>query len=76
MEFIKRPILRVEDNADNLEVIKYLFEMANFEVTACDNLEDCLNEVRKFRFSAIVPDYYLDSQATCSEYLHLSQSWG
>lgn len=64
MEFIKQPILCVEDNADNLELIKYLFETENFEVTACDNLEDCLTEVKKNRFSAIILDYYLGSQCS------------
>lgn len=64
MEFIKQPILCVEDDADNLEVMKYLFESENFEVTACDNLDDCLEEVKKNRFSAIVLDYYLGNESS------------
>jgi DNA-binding response OmpR family regulator len=62
MKYVKQPILCVEDNADNLEVMKYLFESENFEVTACDNLEDCLSKVKKNRYSAIVLDYYMGNQ--------------
>lgn len=70
MNSIKKPILCVEDNADNLEVMKYLFESEDFEVTACDNLEDCLSEVKKNRYSAIVLDYYMgnrNSLEVCEE---------
>jgi CheY-like chemotaxis protein len=62
MEFIKQPILCVEDDEDNLELITYLFESENFNVTACDNLEDCLRQVKNNRFSAIVLDYYMENQ--------------
>ncbi|HEY8561428.1 MAG TPA: response regulator [Pyrinomonadaceae bacterium] len=62
MKFIKPPILCVEDDKDNLEVMKYLFESEDFQVTACDNLDDCLEEVKKNQFSAIVLDYYMGSQ--------------
>lgn len=62
MEFIKQPILCVEDDKDNLELMKYLFESENYEVTACDNLDDCLAEVKKNRFAAIVLDYYMGNQ--------------
>jgi CheY-like chemotaxis protein len=62
MSFIKPPILCVEDNEDNLELMKYLFESENFDVTACDNLDDCLEEVKNNQFSAIVLDYYMGNQ--------------
>ena len=64
MEFIKQPILCVEDDEDNLEVMKYLFESENFEVTACDNLEECLKEIKTKKFSAIILDYYVGSQSS------------
>jgi len=76
MQFIKEPILCVEDDEDNLEVMKYLFESENFEVTACDTLEDCLTEVKNRRFSAIVLDYYIGNQSSleiCQEIRSLTK---
>src|SRR5215204_1939856 len=62
MGFIKQSILCVEDDPDSLKVMKYLFESENFDITDCDNLEDCLLEVKNNRFSAIVLDYYMGNQ--------------
>jgi DNA-binding response OmpR family regulator len=56
MESVKKSILCVEDNQDNLELMTYLFESNNFKVTACNSLEGCLFQVRQNRFSAIILD--------------------
>jgi len=63
-------VLCVDDNDDNLELLKILFEMEGFEVTACSTAEDCLETVRKNDFSAIVLDYKLsdrDGLEVCRE---------
>src|SRR5215203_2782122 len=76
MGFIKQSILCVEDDPDSLKVMKYLFESENFDVTDCDNLEDCLLEVKNNRFSAIVLDYYMGNQNSlevCEEIRSLTQ---
>ena len=56
MELAKHSVLCVEDDKDNLELMTYLFKSNNFEVTACDSLEDCLLQIRRSRFSAIILD--------------------
>jgi CheY-like chemotaxis protein len=62
MESTNHSVLCVEDDADNLELMKFLFESENFKVTACDNLEDCLAQVKSNRFSAIVLDYHMGNE--------------
>lgn len=64
MKPTKTPILCVEDNKDNLEMMTFLFESHNFDVTACDSIEDCLSEIRKNRFSAIILDNYFGNRSS------------
>lgn len=56
MKTAKPNILCVDDNEDNLDLLTFLFEDKNFEVTACTSLEDCLSQVRQNQFSAIILD--------------------
>ena len=56
MESVKQHILCVEDDQDGLELLTFVFESQNFEVTSCGTLEDCLAQVRKKHFSAIILD--------------------
>jgi CheY-like chemotaxis protein len=52
----KPTILVVDDDKDNLDLIKFVFESEGYEVTACDSLDDCLTQVSQKRFAAIILD--------------------
>ena len=56
MKSAKRSILCVDENADNLELLKITFEREGFEVTTCRSLEECLSAARRNKFSAIILD--------------------
>lgn len=56
MESSKQTILCVDDDKDSLELITFLFEVEGYEVTACNSLEDCLEQVRNNHFTAIILD--------------------
>lgn len=64
MKPAKIPILCVEDNKDNLEMMTFLFESHNFNVTACDSIKDCLSEIRRNRFSAIILDNHFGNRSS------------
>ena len=46
----------MDDDKDSLELITFLFEAEGYKVTACDSLEDCLLQVRKNNFTAVILD--------------------
>jgi DNA-binding response OmpR family regulator len=56
MKSAKRNILCVDENEDNLELLKITFEQEGFEVTTCRSLEECLSQARRNEFSAIILD--------------------
>lgn len=56
MKTAKPSVLCVDDNEDNLDLLTYLFEAENFEVTTCATLQDCLSQTRQNRYSAIILD--------------------
>ena len=56
MKLVKRSILCVDENKDNLELLTVTFEQEGFEVTACQSLEECLSQARQNDFSAIILD--------------------
>ena len=69
----KHTILCVDDDKDNLDLIKFVFEQKGFEVVACDSLEDCLLQVRQNRFDAIILDNRFDDKTSleiCREIRH------
>jgi len=57
MAAIKKSILSVDDDKDNLELIKFIFEESGFEVLTCESLKDCLPLIHDNNFSAVK---YLD----------------
>lgn len=63
MDFVenkmKYTILCVEDDVDTCELIRFVFEQAEFEVTTC-NVQDCLKITDEREFSAIILDNYFD----------------
>jgi CheY-like chemotaxis protein len=66
----QKTVLCVDDNDDNLELLKILFELADYQVTACSTGEECLEQVKKGEYSAIVLDYRLpdkDGLEICRE---------
>jgi CheY-like chemotaxis protein len=56
MEQSKYTILCVDDNQDNLDLIKFVFEQKGFAAVACDSLDECLFRIRQNRFDAIILD--------------------
>ena len=56
MKSAKPNILCVDENEDNLELLKITFEQEGFEVTTCRSLEECLSQARRNEFSAIILD--------------------
>ena len=57
-------ILCVDDNEDNLELLKIFFEQADYRVKTCSKVEDCLEEIENNEFSAIVMDYRMAGENT------------
>ena len=56
MEQSEKTIFVCDDNTDNCELIKFVFGLKGYEVTACDNLEECLSQARQKNFQAIILD--------------------
>jgi DNA-binding response OmpR family regulator len=52
----KQKILCVDENEDSLELLTITFEQEGFEVITCRTLEECLAQVRRQVFSAIILD--------------------
>ncbi|HEX8246815.1 MAG TPA: response regulator [Pyrinomonadaceae bacterium] len=56
MKSSKYTVLCVDDDKDNLELLTFVFEHADFEVLACDSLDECLNHARNKNLDAIILD--------------------
>ena len=56
MNHAKYTILCVDDDKDNLELLTFVFEHADFDVLSCDTLEECLSLARREKLDAIVLD--------------------
>lgn len=56
MKAVKRSVLCVDDNEDNLELLEIIFEDKGFEVKTCNSLHDCLPLIRENDLSAVVLD--------------------
>jgi two-component system OmpR family response regulator len=56
MEGSKYTILCVDDDKDNLDLLTFVFEHADFEVLACDSLDECLDHARSKKLDAIILD--------------------
>jgi DNA-binding response OmpR family regulator len=59
-----RSILCVDENKDNLELLKITFEQEGFAVTICQSLEECLTKARENDFSAIILDNRLGDRTS------------
>lgn len=51
-----KSIFVCEDDADSRELLRFVFELEGYTVTACDNLEECLSQARNGGFQAIILD--------------------
>jgi CheY-like chemotaxis protein len=58
----ERHILYVEDNEDNTILLKFMLEEAEYEVTIYTTGEECLSNLSKNNFSAIILDKSLPDQ--------------
>lgn len=56
MQHLKYTILCVDDDKDNLELLTFVFEHADFEVLSCDSLDECLHFARHKKLDAIILD--------------------
>lgn len=56
MQDSKYTILCVDDDKDNLDLLTFIFEHENFEVLACDSLDECLDHARNKKLDAIILD--------------------
>ena len=56
MKSSKYTVLCVDDDKDNLELLTFVFEHADFEVLACDSLDECLNHARNKNLDSIILD--------------------
>jgi CheY-like chemotaxis protein len=56
MEPSKYTVICVDDDQDNLDLIKFMLERKGFEAVTCDTLEECLFQIRQNRFDAIILD--------------------
>jgi DNA-binding response OmpR family regulator len=64
MKSAPRSILCVDENKDNLELLRITFEQEGFAVTTCQSLEECLTEARRNKFSAIILDNRLGDRTS------------
>jgi DNA-binding NtrC family response regulator len=52
------PILLVDDDADMLNLMEIKFgDSGQFDVTACQDARDALNEMKKRTFAVVISDY-------------------
>ena len=58
----KLTVLCVDDNFDNNDLLKFLFEREEYQVTICSTGEECLKCISDHQFSAVVLDYHLPDQ--------------
>jgi DNA-binding response OmpR family regulator len=56
MQDSKYTVLCVDDDKDNLDLLTFVFEHENFEVFACDSLEECLEHAESKKLDAIILD--------------------
>lgn len=59
-----RSILCIDENKDNLELLRITFEQEGFLVTTCQSLEECLTQARRNEFSAIILDNRLGDRTS------------
>jgi DNA-binding response OmpR family regulator len=64
MQGSKYTILCVDDDKDNLDLLTFVFEHADFEVLACDSLDECLNHARNKKLDAIILDNRFGNQSS------------
>ena len=64
MKSATRSILCVDENMDNLELLRITFEQEGFAVTTCRSLEECLTAARENKFSAIILDNRLGDRTS------------
>lgn len=57
-----RHILCVDDNEDNIEILKLFFTQEGYQVTTSTSAEECLERLQNEEFSAIVLDYHLPNK--------------
>ncbi|HEX8367446.1 MAG TPA: response regulator [Pyrinomonadaceae bacterium] len=64
MQPSKYTILCVDDDKDNLELLTFVFEHADFEVLSCDSLDECLHHARNKNLDAIILDNRFGNQTS------------
>jgi CheY-like chemotaxis protein len=56
MQDSKYTVLCVDDDKVNLDLLTFVFEHDNFEVLACDSLDECLEHAQSKKLDAIILD--------------------
>jgi DNA-binding response OmpR family regulator len=64
MQSSKYTILCVDDDKDNLDLLTFVFEHADFEVLSCDSLDECLDHARNKKLDAIILDNRFGNQSS------------
>lgn len=64
MQGSKYTILCVDDDKDNLDLLAFVFEHADFEVLSCDSLDECLDHAKTKKLDAIILDNRFGNQSS------------
>ncbi|HLM01840.1 MAG TPA: response regulator [Pyrinomonadaceae bacterium] len=64
MQASKYTILCVDDDRDNLDLLSFVFEHADFKVLACDSLDECLDYAGNEKLDAIILDNRFGNQTS------------
>lgn len=59
-----KTVLYLDDNADHLELLKFLFEQTNYKVITSSSQIDCLQSLHSGKVSAVVMDYWVEGSET------------
>lgn len=59
-----KTVLYLDDNADHLELLKFLFEQTDYKVITSSSQKDCLRSLQSKNISAVVMDYWVEGAET------------
>lgn len=59
-----KTVLYLDDNADHLELLKFLFEQTDYQVITSSSQRECLQSLQAKNVSAVVMDYWVEGAET------------